>query len=89
MVLVPCLAGPDQVRNSEASRSGSLLARNRENQCRLLSVPVSVNSEVSNDVEVPPGVLIRALRAAPVGPCYTIYLKWFQLLSRWSYEIIG
>ena len=51
--------------------------------------PISVNSEVSNEVEVTPGVLIRALRAAPVGPCYTNYLKWFQLLIRWSYKIIG
>ena len=37
--------------------------------------PVSVNPEVSNEVEVTPGVLIRALRAAPVVPCYTNYLK--------------
>ena len=37
--------------------------------------PVSVNSEVSNEVEVTPGVLSRALRAAAVGPCYTNYLK--------------
>ena len=50
---------------------------------------ISVNSEVSNEVEVTPGVHIRALRAAPVGPCYTNYLKWFQLLIRWSYKIIG
>ena len=50
---------------------------------------VSVNSEVSNEVEVPPGVLIRALGAAPVGPCYTNYLNWLQLLIRWSYKIIG
>ena len=38
---------------------------------------LGVNLEVSNEVEVTPGVLTRALRAAPVGPCYTNYLKWF------------
>ena len=26
---------------------------------------------LNNDLEVPPGVLIRTLGAAPVGPCYT------------------
>ena len=31
--------------------------------------PINVNSEVSNELEVTPGVLIRALRAAAVGPC--------------------
>ena len=51
--------------------------------------PVSVNPEVSNEVEVTPGVLISALRATPVGPCYTNYLKWFQLVILWSYKIIG
>ena len=29
----------------------------------------------SGEVEVPPGVLIRALRAAPVGPCFINYLQ--------------
>ena len=48
---------------------------NRQAYCLF---PVSVNLEVSNEVEVPPGVLIRALRAAPVGPCYTNYHIWFQ-----------
>ena len=47
--------------------------------------PVSVNLEVSNEVEVTPGVLIRAVRAAPVGPCYTNYVG----SSCWSYKIIG
>ena len=37
--------------------------------------PISVNSEVSNEVEVTPGVLIRALRAAPVGQCYIYQLS--------------
>ena len=46
----------------------------------LVSISVCVNSEVSNEVEVTPGVLIRALRADPVGPCYTNYLKWFQVI---------
>ena len=46
----------------------------------LLSISLGVNSEVSNEVEVTPGVLIRALPAAPVGPCYINYVKWFQLL---------
>ena len=56
--------------------------------CNCCLFPVSVNSEVSNEVDVTTGVLIIALRAAPVGP-YTNYLKWFQLLIRWSYKIIG
>ena len=69
---------------------GSKPAKNSvRDEHNLLSVPVNMNSEVSNEVEVTQGVLIRALRAAPVGPCYTKYLKWFQLQIRLFYKIIG
>ena len=36
----------------------------------ISTIPVSLNWEASNEVEITPGVLIRA--------CYTNYLKWFQ-----------
>ena len=50
----------------------------------LLSISLGVSSEVSNEVEVTPGVLIRALPAAPVGPCYIIYIITCYIFNNYT-----